>query len=73
MLILRPQDSEALDVLTSGISGGVNDYVFTPAAAAPPVIYGLQVRISKSIPAAAVVDSTAFGKLFVGPDHPRIF
>lgn len=66
-LLLRPADSQALDTLVSGITGADNDYVFQPASPAPGVIFGLQVRISKDIPAPAVVDSTAFGKLYVSP------
>jgi HK97 family phage prohead protease len=67
VVILRPQDSEGLDVLVSGISGAVNDYVFPPATPAPPTIFGMQVRISKLIPAPAVADSQALGKLYVSP------
>jgi hypothetical protein len=65
VLVLRPADSELLDTLVSGVSGADNDYVFQPASAAPSLIYGLQVRISKSIPAPAVLDGVAFGKLYV--------
>jgi phage head maturation protease len=67
VLVLRPADSEGLDTLTSGIAGAVNDYVFQPAAAAPARIFGLAVRISKTIPAPAVVDAAAFGKLYISP------
>ena len=67
VLVLRPADAEALDTLVSGVTGADNDYVFQPAAAAPRVVYGMQVRISKSIPAAAVLDSQAFGKLYISP------
>ncbi len=63
-LILTPANDEALDVLVSGSSGAVNDYVFPPAGFAPGTIFGLQKRISKSIPAAAVVDSKALGRLY---------
>jgi len=63
-LILTPANDEALDVLVSGSSGAVNDYVFQPAASAPGTIFGMQKRISKSIPAPAVVDSKALGKLY---------
>jgi HK97 family phage prohead protease len=66
-VILTPANSEALDVLVSGISGGTNDYVFPPASTAPNSIFGLQKRISKTIPAAAVVDSSALGKLYTSP------
>lgn len=66
-LILTPANAEALDTLVSGISGGVNDYVFTPASFAPNQIFGLNKRISKTVPAAAVVDSQALGSLYVSP------
>jgi hypothetical protein len=66
-LLLTPANAEALDVLVSGITGGTNDYVFAPANFAPGQIFGLNKRISKTIPAAAVVDSTALGKLYASP------
>ncbi len=66
-LILTPANAEALDVLVSGISGGVNDYVFAPASFAPGQIFGLNRRVSKTIPAAAVVDSSALGRLYTSP------
>jgi uncharacterized protein len=63
-LLLTPANAEALDTLVSGISGGTNDFVFAPANFAPNQIFGLNKRVSKSIPAAAVVDSRALGKLY---------
>ncbi len=63
-LILTPANAEALDVLVSGISGGTNDYVFGAGSFAPGTIFGLQKRISKTIPAPAVADSSALGKLY---------
>jgi hypothetical protein len=66
-LLLTPANSETLDLLVTGISGGTADFVFSPGQFAPPTIFGLNVRISKTIPAPAVVDSQAFGKLYVGP------
>jgi len=63
-LILTPANAEALDVLVSGISGGTNDYVFGAGAFAPGTIFGLNKRISKTISAAAVVDSKSLGKLY---------
>jgi hypothetical protein len=67
VVVLTPANAEALDTLVSGIAGGSNDFVFAPAQLAPRSIFGLQVRISKSIPAAAVADSRALGKLYVSP------
>jgi hypothetical protein len=66
-VVLTPANAEALDVLVSGVSGGTNDYVFTPASTAPNTIFGMQKRISKTIPAAAVVESQALGKLYTSP------
>jgi hypothetical protein len=66
-LILTPANAEALDTLVSGISGGTNDFVFPPAQLAPSNIFGLNRRISKTVPAAAVVDSQALGKLYASP------
>lgn len=63
-LILTPANAEALDVLVTGLSGGVNDYVFAAGSFAPGTIFGLNKRISKTIPAAAVVDTGALGKLY---------
>ncbi len=51
----------------SGITGGTNDYVFGAGSFAPGTIFGLNKRISKTIPAPAIVDSTALGKLYASP------
>ncbi len=67
-VLLTPAASETLDLLVSGISGGTADYVFGPGQfALGRTIFGMNVRISKTIPATAVVDSRALGKLYVGP------
>jgi hypothetical protein len=66
-LLLTPANAETLDTLVSRISGGTNDYVFPPASTAPNQIFGLNKRVSKSVPAAAVVDSQALGKLYTSP------
>jgi hypothetical protein len=66
-LLLTPANAEALDVLVSGLTGGTNDYVFGPGNFSTSQIFGLNKRISKTIPAAAVVDSTALGKLYTSP------
>jgi hypothetical protein len=65
-LVLTPANAEALDVLVTGLTGGTNDYVFGPGNFATQ-IFALNRRISKSIPAAAVLDSTALGKLYTSP------
>ena len=41
--------------------------MFAPANFAPNTIFGLNKRISKTVPAAAVVDSKALGKLYTSP------
>jgi HK97 family phage prohead protease len=66
-LLLTPANAEALDLAVTGIASGTQDFVFTPAQFAPGTIFGMQRRMSKTIPAAAVVDSQAFGKLYAGP------
>jgi hypothetical protein len=66
-LLLTPANAEALDLAVSGITGGTQDFVFTPAQFAPGTIFGMQRRISKTIPAAAVVDSEALGKYYTSP------
>jgi Escherichia/Staphylococcus phage prohead protease len=66
-LLLTPANAETLDTLVSGVTGGTNDYVFAPANLAPNQIFGLNKRISKTVPAAAVVDSKALGKLYTSP------
>ena len=67
-LWLTPTAAETLDLLTSSTqspsAGTPADYVFSPADFAPPSIFRLARRISKSIPAPVVVDSAALGKLY---------
>jgi hypothetical protein len=65
-LILTPANAETLDLAVSGITGGTQDFVFEPGQFAPS-IFNLNRRISKTIPAPAVVDSQAFGKLYTSP------
>jgi hypothetical protein len=66
-VILTPANAEALDVLVTGVSGGTADFVFGAGRFAPGQLFGMNVRISKTIPAAAVVDASAFGKLYASP------
>jgi phage head maturation protease len=65
-LLLTPAADEALDLLVSGIAGGVADYIFAPGQFGPS-IFGLNRRVSKSLPAPVVVDSAALGKLYASP------
>ena len=64
-VVLRPADSEALDVLTT--SGPEEAYVFGAARFAPGQLFGLSVRVSKSAAAPVVLDSQAVGRLYVSP------
>jgi hypothetical protein len=57
VLAIDPSGAEALDLLVTGISGGVADYVFTPGQPAPAP-WGLQVRIWKNS-GAAVLDANS--------------
>ncbi|MEJ7789869.1 MAG: HK97 family phage prohead protease, partial [Thermoleophilaceae bacterium] len=66
-LILTPQNAEALDTLRATATAGEEFYVFEPAGLAPRSIYGLGVRISKTVAAPVVADSRALGKLYVSP------
>jgi HK97 family phage prohead protease len=65
LLILDPESSEALDLLTS--SGPEAMFTFGAGRFAPGDIFGLSVRVSKSAPAPVVADSDAFGKLYASP------
>jgi hypothetical protein len=64
-LILTPAASEALDVLQT--SGTEKAWVFGAGRFAPGQLYGMNVRVSKTIAASAVVDASAFGKLYASP------
>jgi HK97 family phage prohead protease len=65
-LALTPAADEALDVLVSGIASGTADFVFPPGQFGP-TIWRLNRRVSKTLAAPVVFDSTAFGKLYAGP------
>ncbi len=67
LLLVTPANMEALDTLRATATAGEQYYVFAPAQLAPRNIFGLNVRISKDIPAPAVVDSAALGKLYTSP------
>jgi HK97 family phage prohead protease len=66
-LVLTPAMDETIDVMVSGISGGTADFVFAPGQFAPGTLFGLQRRVSKTVPAPVVFDSQAFGKLYASP------
>jgi phage head maturation protease len=63
-LILTPAAAESLDL--SKATTADSFYQFAPDFA-PGSIFGLSRRISKTIPAPAVVDSSAFGRLYASP------
>jgi HK97 family phage prohead protease len=63
-LILDPASAETLDL--SKATAADSFYQFAPNFA-PGSIFGLNRRISKGIPHPAVVDTTAFGRLFASP------
>ena len=62
LVVLTPAASEALDTLVSGISGATADW-----AGYPPWFGSLRRVVSKSAAAPIVMDSTAFGTLYVSP------
>lgn len=64
-LILTPAASEALDILQT--SGSEKVWVFGAGRFAPGQLFGLNVRVSKTIPASAVVDASAFGRMYASP------
>ena len=66
-LILTPAADEALDTLVSGIAGGTADFVFATGQFSPGTIFGLSRRVSKTVPAPVVVDSSALGRLYASP------
>jgi len=41
--------------------------VFAPGQFAPGTLFGLNRRVSKTVPAPVVFDSSAFGKLYASP------
>ncbi len=65
LLILTPAASEGLDILQT--VGTEKLYVFGAGRFAPGELFGMSVRVSKTVAAPAVVDSTALGQLYVSP------
>jgi HK97 family phage prohead protease len=63
-LLLTPAAAESLDLFKATTADFF--YQFAPDLS-PNQIFGLNKRISKSIPAPAVCDSQAFGKLYASP------
>jgi HK97 family phage prohead protease len=69
VLAIDPAGAESLDLLQT--SGTEKMYVFNAGAAAPAP-YGLRVRVWKSA-GTALLDSQAFGRLYVSPVELRSF
>jgi len=69
ILAIDPAGAEALDLLQT--SGSEKMYVFNAGAAAPAP-YGLRVRVWKTA-GTAILDSQAFGRLYVSPMELRSF
>ena len=67
IVVLRPADSDALDTLVTGLTGGTSDFVFGAGRFAPGQLFGLDVRVSKTAAAPIVMDASAFGRLYVTP------
>ncbi|MBO0767389.1 MAG: HK97 family phage prohead protease [Solirubrobacterales bacterium] len=65
VLLLDPASAVKLDTLVA--SEGSEFYVFSPGAAAPGTIFGAQRRIVTNLPAPAVCDSHALGRMFASP------
>jgi HK97 family phage prohead protease len=63
-LVVTPAVDEAIDTMVSGVSGASADFVFAPGQFAPGTLFGLQRRVSKTVAAPVVMDSSAFGKLY---------
>jgi hypothetical protein len=70
-LLLTPAASEGLDILQT--VGSEKLYVFGPGRFAPGQLFGLNVRVSKTVPAPAVVDAEALGRLYISPISLRAF
>jgi hypothetical protein len=64
-LILTPANAEALDVLQT--VGTEKMWVFGAGRFAPGQLFGMNVRVSKTVGAPVVVDASAFGRMYVSP------
>lgn len=63
-LLIDPAGAESIDLFRS--SGSEKFFTFGAGRFAPGELFGLQVRVSKTA-GTAVVDSAAYGKLYVSP------
>jgi hypothetical protein len=62
--VLTPAADEALDIMVSGLTGGTADFVNPPGQSGPDAVFRMTRRVSKTIPAAAIVDTRALGKYY---------
>ncbi len=62
-LVLTPAASQTLDTLQDS----ANNYIFGAGRFAPGQLFGLNVRVSKTVAAPIVVDASAFGRLHASP------
>ena len=67
LVVLTPAIAEAIDTMVSGITGGSADFVFAPAQFAPDRIFNLRRVTSKVVAAPAVIDSSAYARLYASP------
>lgn len=67
-LLLTPANSETLDTFTTGgTAGWPGAYAFGAGQFGPRQVFGMNVRVSKNIGQAVVLDSRAFGKVYASP------
>jgi hypothetical protein len=72
-IAMRPADSQAIDLLVSGISGGTADFVFGAGSFAPGQLFGLNVRVVKDAASPYVFDSGAWARLYTSPVSLQTF
>jgi hypothetical protein len=65
-LIQTPASAQALDLLVTGLTGGTADYSWGAGQFAGQV-FGLRTVVAKNATWPVVLDSTANGKLYMGP------
>jgi hypothetical protein len=71
-VVLTPAQSEAIDTMVTGISGGTADFVFGAGRFAPGTLYGLDVRVA-AVPAAWVFDANAWARLYASAPRLQSF
>jgi len=66
-IILTPAAAEALDVLVTGLTNGSADFVFPAGGFSPDRVFSMRKIISKAVPSTTILDSRAYGQLYVSP------